>query len=271
MAKIKICLDAGHYGKYNQSPANKAYYESVMVWKLHLKLKAELEKYGFEVITTRPKQAENRGLESRGQASKGCDLFVSIHSNAVGNYVKESVDYPVAYVCLDGKADVIGKKLADCVQETMGTTQNGRISKRVNDSGKDYYGVIRGAASVGTPALILENSFHTNTKSTNWLLVDANLSKLAKKQAAVLAEYYGLTKNETVYNVSYMVRIDVSEIYDKCLNIREKPDGNSKKTGCIIEDMSLTIIQEAKDVNGNLWGKLKSGVGWIRLSYTKRI
>lgn len=25
---MKICLDAGHYGKYNNSPANQAYWES---------------------------------------------------------------------------------------------------------------------------------------------------------------------------------------------------------------------------------------------------
>lgn len=37
MSKIKICLDAGHVGsKYNQSPVVKTYYESAMVWKLHL-------------------------------------------------------------------------------------------------------------------------------------------------------------------------------------------------------------------------------------------
>lgn len=48
MSKIKICLDAGHVGsKYNQSPVVKTYYESAMVWKLHLKLKAELETRGF--------------------------------------------------------------------------------------------------------------------------------------------------------------------------------------------------------------------------------
>ena len=49
MSKIKICLDAGHVGsKYNQSPVVKTYYESAMNWKLHLKLKAELEARGFE-------------------------------------------------------------------------------------------------------------------------------------------------------------------------------------------------------------------------------
>ena len=53
---MKICLDAGHYGKYNQSPVNKAYWESEMTWKLHLLLKSCLESYGFEVTTTRQEQ-----------------------------------------------------------------------------------------------------------------------------------------------------------------------------------------------------------------------
>lgn len=47
MAK-KICLDAGHYGQYNRSPAIPEYYESEMNWKLHLLLKKELEKYGYK-------------------------------------------------------------------------------------------------------------------------------------------------------------------------------------------------------------------------------
>ena len=50
---MKICLDAGHQGRYNQSPADHRYYESVMVWKLHLLQKKYLEDYGIEVITTR--------------------------------------------------------------------------------------------------------------------------------------------------------------------------------------------------------------------------
>ena len=55
----KICLDAGHYGQYNQSPVVPEYYESEMTWKLHLLLKAELEKYGFEVKTTRADQTKD--------------------------------------------------------------------------------------------------------------------------------------------------------------------------------------------------------------------
>lgn len=208
MAK-KICLDAGHYGKYNRSPAVKSYYESDMNWKLHNLLKKYLEQYGFEVIQTRSNQATDLGLTARGKASKGCDLFISIHSNAVGSGVNESVDYPVVYVPLNGKGDKIGKLLADCIADVMGTKQKGRTATRKGNSG-EYYGVIRGAVAVGVPGLILEHSFHTNTRSTKWLLDDSNLDKLARAEAAVIADYYGNKKTETENNQKGMVEVKVS-------------------------------------------------------------
>lgn len=59
MKGIKIMLDAGHYGKYNRSPANGAYYESDFAWKFHKLLKAALEKRGISVGTTRDAQAND--------------------------------------------------------------------------------------------------------------------------------------------------------------------------------------------------------------------
>ena len=191
MSKIKICLDAGHYGKYNRSPGVKSYYESEMTWKLHLLLKKYLELYGIEVKLTRTAQEKDLGLYNRGAAAKGCDLFLSIHSNACDT---ESVDYPVVIVPLDGKGDAIGKKLAACIHTTMGTKQEGKIWTRKSTSGGEWYGVIRGAAAVGVPGLILEHSFHTNTKSAEWLLDESNLDKLAQAEAKVIAEHYGQTK-----------------------------------------------------------------------------
>jgi N-acetylmuramoyl-L-alanine amidase len=189
--KVKICLDAGHYGKYNQSPCDGRYYESNMVWKLHLKLKSCLEAFGIDVITTRTEQENDMGLYNRGQASKGCDLFISLHSNAVGSIVNNVVDYPVAYCAIDGSADQIGLALAQCVENVMGTTQLARIEHRTGQHG-DYYGVLRGATAVGTPSLILEHSFHTNVAMTEWLLNDANLDRLAQAEADTIALYYGI-------------------------------------------------------------------------------
>lgn len=192
---IKICLDAGHYAKYNRSPAIPEYYESDMNWKLHLLLKKYLEEYGFSVITTRADKEKDLNEYYRGTASNGCDLCISVHSNAVGNYVNENVDYPVVYVSLNGKGDAIGQKLVDCVETIMGTKQNGRIATRRGQNG-DYYGVIRGATAVGTVGLIIEHSFHTNTRATQWLLDDGNLDKLAKAEADVIAAHYGVKKPE---------------------------------------------------------------------------
>ena len=50
MSTKRICLDAGHYGKYNRSPVVKEYYESDMNWKLHLLLKKYLEGYGSQEL-----------------------------------------------------------------------------------------------------------------------------------------------------------------------------------------------------------------------------
>lgn len=187
----KICLDAGHYGKYNQSPCNNLYYESEMTWKLHLLQKKYLELYGFEVVTTRTNQATDKGVYERGTCSKGCDLFISNHSNAVGSCRNESVDYPVVFVPLNGKGNDIGEKLADLIASVMETSQKGRIATREGSNG-DYYGVINGAVSVSVVGILAEHSFHTNTKMTNWLLDDVNLDKLAKAEAGVIAEYFGV-------------------------------------------------------------------------------
>lgn len=200
MAK-KICIDAGHYGKYNRSYVVPEYYESNMTWKLHLLLKKYLEQYGFEVITTRPNQQGDLSLYNRGAKSKGCDLFLSLHSNAAYNsgdpaekkLVNEKVDRVDVYAPISGKGHDIAKKLADCIVSVMGTNQGGYVKTRKSGSGGEYYGVIRGAVAVGTIGLLVEHSFHTNTRAAKWLLDDGNLDKLAQAEAKVLAEHFGMT------------------------------------------------------------------------------
>jgi N-acetylmuramoyl-L-alanine amidase len=112
--------------------------------------------------------------------------IISVHSNAVGNGVNESVDYPVAYVLLNGSSTDIGLKLAKVVESVMGIAQSGRNATRQGTNG-ECYGVLRGANAVGTPGIILEHSFHTNTRATKWLSSDSNLQKLAKAEAECIA------------------------------------------------------------------------------------
>ena len=195
---MKICIDAGHYGKYNKSPVNAAYWESDFAWKFHLLLKSELEKRGITVTTTRTVQAKDLDLVKRGQRAKGCDLFLSIHSNACAD---QSVDYPLACCCVSGQADVLGHELAEVVGNVMGVSGKARIWKRTGNGGTDYYGVLRGAASVGVPGILLEHSFHTNRRATDWLLNDENLRRMALAEADVIAEHYGVNVTDVTENM----------------------------------------------------------------------
>jgi len=209
---MRICIDAGHYGKYNRSPAVPEYYESDMNWKLHLLLKKELEKYGFEVVTTRADKDKDLGLNARGKASRGCDLFLSLHSNAVGSSVNEDVDYVAVYhlyeddgTDIDDRSKALALKLAPVISQVMGVKQSPNVCSRrgsgdwngdgvLNDN---YYSVLNGARLVGTPGLIIEHSFHTQTRATKWLMDDQNLEKLAKAEAEVIAEFYGMKQAKT--------------------------------------------------------------------------
>lgn len=249
----KICLDAGHAGsKYNQSPVVKTYYESAMVWALHLKLKAQLEARGFQVVTTRASIDTDLGVYERGTASKGCDVFISLHSNACGT---ESVDYPVVYRAYDNKnnVDTLALKLAKKVGELMGTTQAGRTATRKNSSGGEYYGVLRGARAVGTPYyMLIEHSFHTNTKATKWLSKDANLDKLAVAEADILAEFFGMESSTETEKTAIMGKAQATA-QQMALFCRSK-NSTPQLTSCSLEQLAEMFIEEgeAEGVRGDV-------------------
>lgn len=205
MSKPIICLNAGHFAKYNQSPANPAYWESEVMWKYHLMKKAYLEQHGFEVRLTRNEQIKDMDIVARGMAAGGCVAYISDHSDAAENDV---ADFVSAYHLTSDNAtnaDEISKalaeKLAPVIANVMGTKQGYKVLTR--QSGRDrnndgvmndnYYGELHGSRLANVPGIILEHSFHTNPRSTNWLLNDSNLDRLARAEADVIAEYFGMT------------------------------------------------------------------------------
>lgn len=203
MAK-KVCIDAGHYGYYNPCPNNSAYYESKVMWKLHLLQKKYLEQLGIDVITTRADQSKDLGLTARGQKAKGCDLFISDHTNAVGSNMNETVDHVVIYhqandttTKVDDASMEFASKIAKVISDVMAVKQPYRLEGRLSDSDRNndgmkndnYYAVLHGARLVGVPAMIIEHGFHTHSNTVKWLLNDANLDKLARAEAECIASY----------------------------------------------------------------------------------
>ena len=80
-----------------------------------------------------------------------------------------------------------------------------------------------------------------------------------------------INTNTTVSNTTnnYLYRV---KVLNDCLNIRKEPDINSKIVGQITNHSIYTIIEE-KSNNGVVWGKLKSGAGWISThpKYVKKV
>lgn len=197
---MKICIDAGHGLGYNPSPADSRYSEGTQMFLLQKYLKAALQEYGFEVVCTRNQVEESPSLYDRAAVGRGCDLLLSLHTNAVGSDVNENVDYVCVFYPISGDKADLAEALSELIASVMGTKQQPQIRKKVNSTGTaDYYGILRHAAENGTSALLLEQSFHTNTAATRWLLNDENLRRLADAQAALLAEYFGLEEFEMRY------------------------------------------------------------------------
>ena len=71
-------------------------------------------------------------------------------------------------------------------------------------------------------------------------------------------------KEEEISDGTYLVRVKISD-----LNIRSGPGTAYERKGYIAPGV-YTIVQE-KVTNGVVWGKLKSGVGWICLAYAQKV
>lgn len=193
---MKICLDPGHYGSdYNPGVA-AGYVESNFTWAYALLMRERLQRYGVEVIFTRDSKDEDLGLQARGKKSEGCDLFVSIHSNATSDPNRNAVFCHWSMVS-GGEliAKEIGKALTDFLRSEWGEIQKEECYYVESEKhpGQDYYGVLLGASKVGTPAVIVEHSFHTNKRYCEWAMIPGNIDKMCDAEVTAIAKYYGLS------------------------------------------------------------------------------
>lgn len=263
---VKIMLDAGHYTNYNQSSVYKKYYEGNMAWKLCKYLKEELESYGFVVGTTR-KSRDTKALDlvnDRGCKAKGYDVFISLHSNACDTESTDRVVIIKGY----NQSDTLAKKLGKALTDLMGVKQNYQVYTRQKSNGDEWYGVLRGAKLVGVKnRFILEHGFYTNTKTAKWLYKDENLKKIAKAEAKVLADYYGLKKTETE---------NTYEVTANSLNVRSGRGTENEIIGSLKKGEKITIWEISKDKKGADWASFRYSfkpdlVGFVSMKYLKKI
>ena len=72
---------------------------------------------------------------NRGTASKGYDLFLSLHSNAVSS---KSTDYPLIITQKGNTGDKLAKNLGKVIEDTMNTKQGYKVWQKLNsDTDRD--------------------------------------------------------------------------------------------------------------------------------------
>ena len=151
------------------------------------------------------------------------------------------------------------------------TDKDGGDKTKLNDSGKDYFAIIRDTKPC---AVLIETVFIDTAADLNLVKNADGQKRCGEAIAKAVAEVRGLTKKsastttkkeqvETTDNsdfTPYTVKVTAS-----ALNIRSGPGLTYKAVGVIRDKGVYTIV----DKKGT-WGKLKSGAGWISLNYTKK-
>lgn len=208
MNKPIVYVDAGHYGKYNRSPVVPEFTEAEVMWRFHLLQIQALQERGFDARCVRQEESEDMPLFQRGYAAKGGALFLSNHANYAD---RESADFVQVYhltedtgTDVDDISRAIAQKLAPVVASVMGTKEPYQVLSRLAKTDKNSdgmindnsLGVLNGARQANVPGLLIEHSFYSNAVMAAWLMEEENLKKLAQAEADVLAEHFGLVKEE---------------------------------------------------------------------------
>ena len=117
-------------------------------------------------------------------------------ANAIGSYLTE-VNYDMQISESDEFQSIEAKEEAKSWSDEYNDQLNvpGTVCVRWGEHG-DYYGVLRGAAMVNVPGLIIEHGFHTIPEVRKLALKGKLLEKWAEADANGIAEGYELMKKE---------------------------------------------------------------------------
>ena len=278
---FKIALDAGHGMKTAGKRCMKKLdpnqtREWVLNDRICRKIAEKLKAYdGYELLrvddTTGATDVSRANRAKRANAF-GADLYLSIHHNA-GIFGGKGGGI-VAYVWKKASAELLSwqKMFYDALIAETGLKGN-----RATPCAKKNFDVL---VLSNMPAILIENGFMDSATDVPIILTDAFAEKASTAYVKSLVEIGGLKKKtveppkqetaaapekETAAFTPYKVRVSISNLY-----IRQGAGTNTKKCGFIKKGV-YTIVEEKAGIGASMWGKLKSGAGWIALDFVTRV
>lgn len=265
----KVYIGVGHGGK---DPGAVGYIREEDVNLAMAKACRDfLKAHGVETKISRETDTEVSVATKVSQANAWkADLALDIHNNAGGGDGAE-VYHSIVYGT--------GKTLSDNILEEMKKIgQNSRGSKTKKGTNGDYFAFIRNTTM---PAVITEAVFVDNKADASQADTPAECKAFGEAIAKGVLKTLGITVKTSATTTkpttptkapvkndnagAFLVKVTVD-----ALNVRAGA-GTNYSVKRVIRDMGTYTIVETKKVNGVEWGRLKSGAGWIALSYTKRV
>lgn len=190
VSKYLVCLDPGHGPDTVNGSPDGSYKEKEFTWDMYTSLKPLLEAQGVTVVCTRT-EGVKPSLTARASVSNqaGAELFVSLHSNAVGSGWSDTRGLMV-YTSVAG--DSAGRNIAaKAILARMSAA--GVIIHGGGLAHNAEYTVLRATTA---PAMIVEYGFHTNKEDVALLKNSAYRDKLAKATAQGICDYLGVAVTE---------------------------------------------------------------------------
>ena len=114
---------------------------------------------------------------------------------------------------------------------------------------------------VKIPLFVFKSTLYYRGKNDNGIIISTQKTGAITGVVKESAIEGGQSSTPPSTSTTYQVKVTTD-----ALNIRRGPNANTSKTGCITDRGIYTIVETT-----NNWGRLKSGLGWICLDYTKRI
>ena len=216
MAK-RVFVAVGHGGSDPGAVANGIKEKDANL-VIALACKAELERHGVEVKTSRAKD-ENDPLTER---IKECNAFkpdvaLDIHNNAGGGDGAE-----VFYHYKGGTSKTLAQNVLDAI---VAAGQNSRgIKTKLNEQGKDYFGFIRETSS---PAVIVECAFLDNKKDVQ--IIDTE----AEQKAMGVAIAKGVLKTLGVAYKAEVKKDTKAELEAKVKTLQSENESLKKKVDAL--------------------------------------
>lgn len=250
----KVFLSAGHGGSDPGAVANGLREEEINLNAL-LACQAELVRHGVTVVCSRVTDENDPvGQEVKEANASGADVAVSFHANAGGGDGFEAF-----YWSSSSK----GKKLAQlCEKYVKAMGQNSRGLKSGN---KLYFIKNTNMTSVLVESFFVDN---VNDKQIGDTLAEQKAFGVAYAKA--ILEYLGIAYKEPV--ITPVVTPTTSDTFKvkfkEDMNVRKGPGTKNDQVFqngefVVCKKNYVYTIVETAYVGTALWGKLKSGAGWV--------